>query len=157
MKHRLLFPVLVLSTSISINARAELQGDATAIELAEQLVESIGGKELWSKIHSLHVIELSRSIRGDGIIGEFWRDLRSPRERYTLRNRAGLDVEFWWDERGVWQFIDGNRNTDLPENLHDEVKAYWGGEIYVMYHRLAKGDPDLRLASERRAAIVPTY
>ena len=37
------------------------------------------------------------------------------------------------------------RNTELPAGLHDEVKAFWNGEIYVMYHRLAKGDPDLRL------------
>ncbi len=138
--------VLVILILASIgDARAELQGDTDAISLADQLVTSIGGKELWSRIHSLHVIEQSRSIRGDGIIGEFWRDLRTPRERYTLKNRQGLEVEFWWNERGVWQFINGEPNENLPGDLHAEVMAYWDGEIYVMYHRLAKGDSALRL------------
>ena len=136
---------LILSSVICVDVQADLTGDPEAIELADQLVESIGGKELWTKIHSLHVFEQSRSLRGDGIVGEFWRDLRTPRERYTLRNRSGLNIEFGWDDRGVWQIVDGRRNEELPASLHDEVKAYWHGEIYVMYHRLAKGDSELRL------------
>lgn len=130
---------------LSLEANAELQGDEEAIALADQLVESIGGKELWSRIRTLHVFEQSRSLKGDGIMGEFWRDLQVPRERYTLTNRDGLVVEFWWDHRGVWQFINGERNGELPHNLHEIVTAYWPGEIYVMYHRLAKGDSAVRL------------
>jgi hypothetical protein len=135
-----------LGLAIHTVARAELKGDEEAIVLADQLVESVGGKALWSKIRSLHVIERSRSLRGDGIVGEFWRDLETPRDRYTLTNKNGLKVEFWWDDRGVWQFIDGEQSEDLPENLHAEVTAYWPGEIYVMYHRLAKEDSTLRLS-----------
>ena len=137
--------VLVLGLAISTGASAEMKGDKEAIALADQLVESIGGKALWSQIRSLHVIEQSRSLKGDGIIGEFWRDLQEPRERYTLSNRDELDVEFWWDHRGVWQFIDGKQNENLPASLHSEVQSYWAGEIYVMYHRLAKEDSSLRL------------
>lgn len=131
--------------AICTGARAEMKGDEEAIALADQLVESIGGKELWSQIRSLHVFEKSRSPRGDGIVGEFWRDLQVPRERYTLTNRDGLKIEFWWDERGVWQILNGEQNEDLPANLHAEVTAYWQGEIYVMFHRLAKEDSALRL------------
>ena len=137
--------VLVLGLAISTGASAEMKGDEEAIALADQLVESIGGKALWSQIRSLHVIEQSRSLKGDGIIGEFWRDLQTPRERYTLSNRDGLKVEFWWDHRGVWQFINGKQNENLPASLHSEVQSYWAGEIYVMYHRLAKEDSSLRL------------
>ena len=137
--------VLVLGLAICTNAKAEMKGDAEAIALADQLVESIGGRALWSKIRSLHVFEQSRSPRGDGIVGEFWRDLQVPRERYTLTNRDGLKIEFWWDDRGVWQLLNGEQNNDLPADLHAEVTAYWQGEIYVMYHRLAKEDPALRL------------
>ena len=131
--------------AICTGARAEMKGDEEAIALADQLVESIGGKELWSQIRSLHVFEKSRSPRGDGIVGEFWRDLQVPRERYTLTNRDGLKIEFWWDDRGVWQILNGEQNEDLPANLHAEVTAYWQGEIYVMFHRLAKEDSALRL------------
>ena len=140
-----IFLSLILSMAICTAARAEMKGDEEAIALADQLVESIGGKELWSQIRSLHVFEKSRSPRGDGIVGEFWRDLQVPRERYTLTNRDGLKIEFWWDERGVWQILNGEQNEDLPANLHAEVTAYWQGEIYVMFHRLAKEDSALRL------------
>ncbi len=136
---------LMLGLAICTGASAEMKGDEAAITLADQMVESIGGKALWSQIRSLHVIEQSRSLKGDGIIGEFWRDLQTPRERYTLSNRDGLKVEFWWDDRGVWQFINGKQNESLPASLHSEVTNYWAGEIYVMYHRLAKEDSSLRL------------
>lgn len=140
-----IFLSLILSMAICSGASAELKGDEEAIALADQLVESIGGKELWSQIRSLHIFEKSRSPRGDGIVGEFWRDLQVPRERYTLTNRDGLKVEFWWDDRGVWQILNGEQNEDLPASLHAEVTAYWQGEIYVMFHRLAKEDSALRL------------
>ena len=123
---------------------AALKGDQEAVAMADQLIESIGGKELWSKIRSLHVIEKSRSINGDGIIGEFWRDLEEPRERYTLSTRQGTEVEFWWDSRGVWQTINGVLQESTDEQ-HMEVQSYWAGEIYVMYGRLAREDEDLLL------------
>lgn len=139
------FYALVLGLSFCNGAVAEMSGDDEAIALAEQVVESIGGRALWSQIRSLHVIEQSRSLKGDGIVGEFWRDLQEPRERYTLTSRDGLELEFWWTEQGVWQFINGKRNENLPTDLHAEVTTYWPGEIYTMYHRLAKEDASLRL------------
>jgi hypothetical protein len=142
------FRALVCLLLLCGAAKAEMQGDDEALAMAARMIESIGGKELWSQIRSLHVIEQSRSLRGDGIVGEFWRDLQQPRERYSLTRKNGLEVEFWWDERGVWQFIDGEPNRNLPEGLHAEVLNYWPGEIYVMYHRLAKADADLRLVKE---------
>ncbi len=144
--HRLSMLLFVTASVTGGSALADMKGDAEARALAAQMIESIGGKELWSQIRSLHVIEQSRSLRGDGIVGEFWRDLQVPRERYTLTNKNGMKIEFWWDDRGVWQFIDGKRNESLPEGLHAEVRAYWPGEIYVMYHRFAKEDGNLRLA-----------
>ena len=137
--------ILYLSFLLSSQASARLKGDPEAVALADQMIESIGGKELWSEIRTLYVVEKSRSLRGDGIIGEFWRDLQHARESYTLRNRKELEVKFWWDHRGVWQTIDGKLNSDLPANLHDEVQAYWQGEIYVMYYRLASDDSSIRL------------
>jgi hypothetical protein len=140
------FRMLLLFLAMATGAvQATMQGDAEAIEMAEQIVESIGGAETWSNIRSLHMIEKSRSINGDGINGEFWRDLVVPRERYTLRNRKGDVFEFWWDERGVWQLVNGKLNSELPADLHQEVMSYWHGEIYVMYHRFARADEDLHL------------
>jgi hypothetical protein len=137
--------MLLAALSLTANhAYAEMQGVVEAITMANTIVESIGGKPLWAEIRSLHVIEKSRSLGGDGIIGEFWRDLIEPRDRYTLNSPEGPEVEFWWDERGVYQFIDNNRQ-ELSPDLHSEVQSYWHGEIYVMFGRFARDDSDLFL------------
>ena len=99
----------VIVLALSSAGRAEMHGDPEAIALADEIVASIGGREVWSTITGLHVFENSRSTKGAGIVGEFWRDLVTPRERYRLRNRAGIEVDFWWDERGVYQVINGVR------------------------------------------------
>lgn len=127
------------------NAQAEVKGDAGAIQLAEQMIESIGGKTLWSKIRSLYLVEKSRSEKGDGIIGEFWRDLQYPQESYTLNNRRDVVIRTWWNKKNIWQTVNGKVNTRLSPYLHDEVLAYWHGDIYVMFHRLARGDDSLKL------------
>ncbi len=143
---RILFALVALAPCANV-ATAQITGDESALKLADQIVESIGGREVWRSIRSLHVFENSRSVNGAGIIGEFWRDLEAPRERYTLRNRQGMAVEFWWDERGVYRRVNGELQ-DVADTLHDEVKAYWPGEIYVMYRRFAVDDSDLQLKTE---------
>ena len=137
--------VVFLFLFSSNQLHAELKGDEAAIALADQMIDSIGGKKLWAKIRTLYVVEKSRSLKGDGIISEFWRDLQRPREWYTLNNRHNMVVRTWWDENGIYQTLNGKKNHKLPADLHKEVQAYWQGEIYVMYHRFARGDESLQL------------
>jgi len=126
-------------------AAAQMKGDAGAIELANQMIENIGGKELWSKIRTLYVVEKSRTPNGDGIMGTFWRDLESPREWYRLETRRGDTIRFWWDERGVYQTINGEVTTgNLPDDIFELVTGYWPGEIYVLYHQIAAENPAYR-------------
>ncbi len=142
---------------IPLTATAELSGDPEAIAMADQVVDSIGGRELWSGFRSLHIVEKTRTLNGDGVMGEFWRDLREPRERYTLRNRQGRTVEFWWDRRGVSQLVAGKPpEPPLPDSVHEEILAYWPGEIYVMYYRLASEDSDLSLEKHEDNSFTAT-
>jgi len=124
---------------------AELKGDPEAVELAQRMIESIGGRTLWSKIRSLHVVGKARSLKGDGILAESWHDLRQPREWYTLNNRRDMVVRTWWDRQGIWQTVNGKQNYRLPAGLYEEKQSHWPGGIYVMYHRLAREDETLRL------------
>lgn len=124
---------------------AQLKGDDDAIAMAEQMIESIGGAETWSSARTLYIVEKSRHPRyGDGLIAEFWRDLQLPQETFTIENQ---NVKFakGWTSEGGWTYSQG----ELKPKSKDEVSAdeldYWYGEIYVMYHRLAKGDPTIRL------------
>ena len=73
----------LLGLALTTPVHAELKGEPGAIDLADRMLESIGGKALWAKIRTLYVIEKSRSEKGDGIIGEFWRDLQYPTPSIT--------------------------------------------------------------------------
>ena len=139
------FCCLLLGLAVSAPVHAELKGEPGAIDIADRMLESIGGKALWAKIRTLYVIEKSRSEKGDGIIGEFWRDLQYPRESYTLNNRRDVIIRTWWNKQGFWQTLNGQVNHRLNPKLHQDALDYWHGEIYVMYHRLARGDDNLTL------------
>lgn len=137
---------IILMLFLPIPLMAELNGDVEAIRMARQVIESIGGHDVWRKARSMYVVENSRSPEGDGIIAEFHRDLTMPRERYSLYHRDGNRSEFWWDERGVSRLVNGKPDkSDLPDDIHALVLDYWRGEIYVMLRRLASEDPKLRL------------
>lgn len=143
---RVLLSALCLTVFTTHPVLAELQGDPEAIALAERMIENIGGKERWSTVRTLYVIEKSRHPKyGDGLISEFWRDLQVPQERYSIQNE---NVEFskGWTEEGGWTVAGGKLTPKTREQVAAEELKYWPGEIYVMYHRLAKGDPSVRLA-----------
>lgn len=147
--------LLILMLLFPISLKADLGGDPKAIQMARQIIESIGGNHVWRNARSMYVVEKSRSLKGDGIIGEFHRDLTVPRERYSLNSRNGTRIEFWWDERGVSQLVDGTSNkSNLPEDIHALVMDYWHGEIYVMLHRLASEDPKLKLLANEDSSFT---
>ena len=102
---RILILLFAVSAFSPNSVWADLKGDPEAIELAKQMIESIGGAEVWSTARTLYIVEKSRHPRfGDGLIAEFWRDLQEPQETYTIQNenvkfREGLDPRGWLDHQ----------------------------------------------------------
>ena len=145
MRHVKVAMLTVAGALVAMPAYAEMKGNAEAIALADQMIESIGGKELWAKIKTLYIIEKSRTPgQGDGIVGEFWRDLTAPRETFTLKGRA-FSFQRTWTAEGGWQVLNGAFRLKTKEEIAGEELPYWYGEIYVLYHQLASDDERLRL------------
>lgn len=145
MKIRYVIPAIAGAFLFSASANAELQGDAEAIALSDQMIESIGGKEVWSKIRTLYIVEKSRTpTYGDGLIAEFWRDLLVPQERYTIQNE-NIEYTKSWTASGGWTIVRGEFKLKTKEEVAAQELHYWPGEIYIMYRRLAREDETLRL------------
>lgn len=145
MKFKILLPVFAGATLFAFPAQAELKGDGEAIALSDQMIESIGGKEVWSKIRTLYVVEKSRTpTNGDGLIAEFWRDLLVPQERYSIQNE-NITYEKAWTSEGGWRVLRGEFKPKSKEDVAAQEGYYWPGEIYIMYGRLAREDETLRL------------
>ena len=145
MNKALAFIITVLFLTPCVSS-GQLKGDAEAVELAKRMIESIGGKELWARARTLYVIEKSRHPRyGDGLMSEFWRDLQVPQERFSIQNE-NMDYSKGWTEKGGWTVSKGDLQLKTAEEVATEELRYWPGEIYVMYHRLAREDPTIRLS-----------
>lgn len=146
MKIKVFLPALAGVVIGAFPVQAEMQGDAEAIELATTMMEHMGNVEAWATAKTFYAVEKTRSLNGDGIVGTFWRPLDEAKEWYQLNSRTGNIVRFWWDDRGVYQTVNGNVTSEnLPEDIMNLVHDYWPGEIYIMYHRFAKQDETLRL------------
>ncbi|MEE8294698.1 MAG: hypothetical protein V3R64_03215 [Sphingomonadales bacterium] len=145
MKMKVFLSALAGGALIAFPAQAELKGDSQAIALADQMIESIGGKAVWSKIRTLYVVEKSRTpTYGDGIIAEFWRDLLVPQERYSIQNE-NISYTKSWTVGGGWTLRNGEFKTKSAEEVAADEGYYWPGEIYIIYGRLARDDDTLRL------------
>ena len=125
-------------------AGAELRGDPRAVALASRMVEAIGGARLWAGARHLRIEERAFSAsRGGTTI--FCRDLEQPRLS-VVRVGARLDPDYVIGSKQGWAAGDGGKLESLPASSLQAFRASWPRNIYVMYHRLAKQDPRLRLA-----------
>lgn len=138
-------------------ARAQMNGDPEALKLAEKLVEGIGGRDVWANMRSLYIREEARDPDyGSGLKGELWRDLEVPQERYWFKNE---NVEYGkgWTGEGGWRYRGGEITLISKREILENEAQYWRGEIYIMYHRLAKEDPTLWLESSENPKKFSIY
>ena len=127
-------------------ARAALQGDDTAINLANQMIEAMGGRQIWANAIWMHVKERSFAPSQPRALNhEAWRGLQVPTARYTTRN-DDIDYLQAWDLNTGWRVRNGEY-LQFDEERHRGETDFWHREIYTMYHRFAAGDEVLRLIS----------
>ena len=113
-------------------------------EVAERLVESLGGREVWSSAHLLYVRETAYPVGVAGPVrAEFWRNLDVPAYR-SIVSGPGLHRETEWTADSGWTVRNGVRTEMNTAELDLEV-AGWVQEPYVMYRRLALRDSTLHL------------
>lgn len=128
------------------NASAELQGDAQAIALANEMAEAMGGRDLWARGYWLETVEKSHSLNQPrALIYTGFRNLRAPQGRNHIVN-SDIEYEHGWTAAGGWQVANGEFREWDGDRLAQETD-FWPREIYVMYHQLAAGNDRLRLIS----------
>ena len=130
------------------------QSNNEAWQVANRMLENLGGREVWASARTLYVRERAfpASLAGP-IKAEFWRDLEVPAYR-SLIEGPSIRRETRWSEKGGWV----NRNGVQSELTADAITANisdWRQEPYVMYHKLAVRDSSLHLelANDNRLEI----
>lgn len=140
----LLLPLTILVAPYA--AQADMRGDEAAIGLAHQMIQAMGGHEVWSNAVWMHVKERSFAPnQPNALAHEAWRGLQVMQARYTTKNQD-VSYEQAWNQDGGWRVLNGEY-LQFDEVRHGQETDFWHREIYTMYHRFAVGDPELRLTS----------
>ena len=128
-------------------------GDVSALQRVEQMLESIGGREAWANAKSLYTMERAwHPTYGDGIVASYWHDLEKPGE-FTRLSVVDREIVYGWNEQGGWISRDGELRDYKSDELA-ERRFYWHREIYTLYHQLAEAKRDLTVKSTERNGFV---
>ncbi len=146
--------IAMLALQAAAPAHADLQGDAAAIALADEMITAMGGHEIWASAHWMYAEERSFSARQKlGLDYKGWRDFRTPQGKHQVESPE-VSYKQSWTTNGGWRVLDGAYQEFDADRLAAEVN-FWPREIYTMYHRFAAGDDGLRLihVEDRKFAI----
>jgi hypothetical protein len=147
MKRGTVMAVMMLaSATVNMAAGATpLQGDEAAVLLAERMLETLGGRDMWAQARSIKVELRGWYAREQEPWDEvYWMSLEVPRGRFELSGET-TDRVVAWTPDGGWQ-TDSGELTTMPDDEHSFELAYWRLQPAVVFHRLAVGGPATRVA-----------
>lgn len=137
--------VAVCWTSGRTTRAADLAGDPEAVARAGSLLETLGGREVWAGARTVKV-----ELRGfyarqqEPWLETFWLDLEAPNGRFELKG-GDVDRVIAWTSQDGWEIADGTLKT-MPPDQHTTEMQYWRCQPLVIFHRLALGGADTRVA-----------
>lgn len=138
----------------AVSQAAGLAGEPAAIARAEEMVERVGGREVWARMASLHLVQrFHLYTRTDSIVHEEWIDFETPRIYVTIRSEVTNRVRAY-DDRGGWFLRDGVFTPFTEEQLAAE-RGFWRRDMFRMFHLIASEDPgiELRMNGEHRLEV----
>ena len=142
MRKRLLAFGAALSLITVLPAFAQSNTDPW--QVADRMLDNVGGREPWASAQSLYVREKAFPAGIEGPLNaEFWRDLEIPAYR-SLIVGPSFRRETRWSEDGGWVNRDGVQSELSADEIMSEISG-WRQEPYVMYHKLALHDSSLHL------------
>jgi len=119
-----------------------IRGTPEAVAAAERLLEQAGGAATWRK----PVFEArERGYLSSGQVAELkiTRDLARPARRLESRTPQRTIIE-WISPDGGWTRHDGDEASMSAEELAAKLQGL-RQEPYAIYHRIAIGDPRMRV------------
>lgn len=140
----------LLATALALAAapaQSALGGDPRAIALANEMLRAIGGAPLWAGARSLYIEERAYGRRSSvGVRTIFYRDLERPRLRVDELTIGRAKPSYIVGTDHGWIANDDAKLVPLTAMEREQYVRSWSRNIYVMYRRLASGDPLLTLA-----------
>jgi hypothetical protein len=122
-------------------ARKEIRGEPEAILEAKEMVESMGGLEIWSKLKSLHFVHVWHTWnRIDAYTENEILDLTGPRSRVEMKSEIYHRLRAYSPEYRYWNII--NREFAYAgEEAFQAAMERAPFSLYRIARGIATGDP----------------
>lgn len=133
---------------------SDLAGDVAAVARADEMVERVGGREIWAQLASLHLEQRFHIMtRRESVVHEEWIDFRTPRLYVSMRNELTTRLRAY-DASGGWFLRDGEFTPFTEQQLVME-RGFWKRDMFRMFHLIAVRDPtiELRMRGEHRLEV----
>jgi len=135
--------VWTTSSSVAVLDAQELsglRGDAAAIAEAEQMVEAMGGLEIWRELESVHFVhEWDIFNRPDIYLENEILDLTGPRSYVTMESEIYERVRAYSPEHRYWNIVNGEFSYASDEAFANAMERA-PYNIYRLARAIARGD-----------------
>lgn len=133
--------LLLLPVALDAEESTGLRGDPAAIAEAEAMVEAMGGKEIWSRLKSVHFVhEWFFWNRPDSYLENEILDLTGPRSWVEMKSEIYHRLRAYSPEHRYWNVVDGEFAWASDE-AHEAAMERAPYSIYRIARAVAVGDP----------------
>jgi len=112
----------------------------SANAMADSLLKSCGGRELWAQTRMIHIEELTWFQQlNEPVIQSIWVDLEEPRVRFELKSKSMNRVRAFTKDQGWGLLETGKFYSFTAERIQSDVLE-WNTSLYRVLHLLASSD-----------------
>ena len=145
-----LLPGLLLVLALAggahpVIADGELKGDPAARELADKMLERLGGREAWADLrNTINGSQQNRAGEPTVVYAVITMDFERPRFRIET-TAQDLHLIRVVDGENSWRLRGSGKIEGVPEELFASEMKWYGAHLYRTIHRVAARDPALSL------------
>ncbi len=125
-------------------------------DLFNNMLNRMGGVELWKETKSLHIVEQMRAKALPEIIRqEIWRDLTKPATRFHLKSES-MDRTRAFDEVQGWGILENGKSYSFNADRIKNEKMVWKRNFITICHHIANGSKNYTI-KEKEGYILEVY
>jgi hypothetical protein len=133
------------ATSHPVIAKDELKGEPAALELADRMLERLGGRDAWEGLrNTINGSQQNRAGEPTVVYAVITMDFERPRFRIET-TAQDLHLIRVIDGENSWRLRGSGKIEDVPEDLFASEMKWYGAHLYRTIHRIAARDPALSL------------
>jgi hypothetical protein len=147
--------LLLLSFLITLGSAgvSHASDSNTAEELAEKMLDAIGGREVWANLrNTINGSQQNRAGHPTEVYAVITMDFEQPRFRIET-TAPGLHLARVTNGEGSWRQMRDGTIIDMVEDYFENEMRWYASHLYRTIHRVAARDPALSLSVNEKGQL----